>query len=386
MPNIHFHYLNHALKRELNELYIATLIHGLAAGMLALFTPLYFYREGWSIQHIVLWFALSYAIFFLTAPLGAKLTGLLGHEKTMACAVPIALIYYTFLLKIPMQPAFFWISAMILGLLQSLHWIAYHAEFAAAGDKTSMGEEVGFLRVLTSIIGIMAPAVGGYIIATFGFQTIFIVGGTLITLSIIPMLITKQTWTPTHIGYKNILPLFKTNTLRRDMIGHIATGEEVAAQAIWPIWLFLVIPSYADVGMLTTITIFFTFALMLWIGKLANHKNKARLIKRSAGGLAFAWIARMFALTPLSVFFADSLYQIAGRTLSIPYAALSYTRTQHKKIIEYTTFWMMSLSLGKVLAALLIVGILALTDNLVYTFLISALLSLLFLVWQDSTT
>ena len=88
MPHSHIHYLNHALNRELSELYVSTLIRGFAIGMLALYTPLYFFKEGWSVQHIVLWFAINYAVFGLLTPLGAKITVHFGHEKAMALSEP----------------------------------------------------------------------------------------------------------------------------------------------------------------------------------------------------------------------------------------------------------------------------------------------------------
>ncbi|MAG11488.1 MAG: hypothetical protein CMI52_01635 [Parcubacteria group bacterium] len=384
MPHSHFHYLNHSLKRELSELYVSTLIRGFAIGMLALFTPLYFFKEGWTVQHIVLWFALNYTIFFFLAPLGAKATVRFGHEKAMALSMPIALVYYAMLFFLPTNPNFFWWSAVILGFHKSIFWVAYHSDFAKFGNKKKIGEEIGILGVMLGVIGVLSPAVGGFVVTMFGFQTLYLLGGLLMVASLLPMLITDEHWKPGKINLLAPYKMIVNKKFRSDVIGHIATGEDIVAQAIWPIWLFMIIPSYKDVGILTTITILIAFAIMLWIGKLSNHKKKSRLIKRSAPAVSFSWIARMFAFTPMGIFFTDAIYKISRKSLAIPYAALVYTRTSKKKIIEYTTFWMCALSIGKLIAALLIYIILTYTDNLVYTFLVSALLSLLFLVWRDT--
>ena len=384
MPHSHIHYLNHALKRELSELYVSTLIRGFAIGMLALYTPLYLFKEGYSVQHILLWFGVNYTMFFFLSPLGAKTTVRFGHEKTMALSMPLALIFYALLFFLPTNPSFFWWSAVMLGFHKAIFWIAYHSDFARFGNKKKIGEELGFIGVLLGVVGILSPAVGGFIVTTFGFKTLYLLGGLLMVASLLPMLITDEHWKPGNIEWCAGYKLLKRKKFKLDLIGHIATGEDIVAQAIWPIWLFMIIPSYKDIGILTTITIFLTFILMLWIGKLSNKKRKSHIIKKSAPAVAFAWIARMFAFTPLSVFFADSIYKISRKTLAIPYAALVYTRTSKKKIIEYTTFWMCALSIGKIIAITLIYLILNFTDNLVYTFLVSALLSLLFLVWRDS--
>ena len=384
MPHSHIHYLNFALKRELSELYVSTLIRGFAIGMLALFTPLYFFKEGWSVQHIVLWFAVNYSLFGILVPLGAKVTVRFGYEKAMAISTPIALVYYAMLFFLPTNPAFFWWSAVVLAFHKSIFWVAYHSDFARFGKKADIGKEVGLISVLLSVVGVISPAVGGIVVATFGFQTLYLLGGLLMVASLLPMLITDENWKPGKIDLLESFRMLKNKKYRKDVIGHMATGEDVVAQAIWPIWLFMIIPSYRDVGILTTITIFLTMVLMLWMGKRSNGKKKSHLIRRSAPAVSFAWLARMFAFTPFTVFFTDSIYKLSRKTLGIPYAALVYTRTGKKKIIEYTTFWMSALSLGKTLAALLIYVVLINTDNLVYTFLISALLSLLFLVWRDT--
>ncbi len=386
MPHAHIHYLHHSLKRELSELYVSTVIRGFSIGMLALFTPLYFFKEGWSLQHIVLWFAINYFFFALLTPMGAKVTVRYGHEKAMAISTPIVLVYYALVYFLPTNPSFFWWSAILIGVHKSIFWVAYHSDFARFGSKKNMGEQVGLIRVFLSIIGVLSPAIGGFIVATFGFQTLFLLGGLLMVASLLPMLVTDEHWKPGKVDLLEPFKMLGKKKFRSDMIGHMATGESLVASAIWPIWLFMIIPSYLDIGILTTITVFITFIIMLWMGKLANHKKKSRLIKKTAPAVAFAWVVRMFAFTSIAIFFADSLYKISIKTLNIPYVALAYTRTSKKKIIEYTTFWMISISIGKLVAALFIYIILSYTTNLVYTFFISALLSLLFLVWRDTVS
>lgn len=386
MPDIHLHYLHHALKREMTELYAATLIRGLALGMLGLFTPLYFFKEGWSIELIIIWFAINYIIFGLLAPFGAMLTGKYGHEKTMAISVPISLVYYVLLFYLPQVPWFFWASSAILGLMKAIYWVAYHAEFASIGNKKEIGEEIGFLRVLVTLIGIVAPALGGYIISQWGFEYVFIVGGILIVTSIIPLLSTKQKWDPINISYKQCAKLLQSKKLKSDLLGHMATGETLVAQAIWPIWLFMIIPSYTDVGILTTVTIFLSFIIMLWIGKLSNHKNKSSLIKKAGGAVSFSWLIRAFAYNPITIFFSDTMYKISAKSLHIPYVALSYTRTSKKHIIQYTAFWMMAIAIGKTIAAIAILITLAFTQNLIFTFFTASILSLLYFTWKDAIT
>lgn len=380
----HIHYLNHALNREISALYFSSLIHGFAGGMLLLFTPLYFFKLGWSVQDILLWYALCYIIYFLLSPLGAQITVKFGYVKTIAISTPFALIFYASIFFLTQYPILFWISSILFGVQKALYWIAYHSDFARFIDKKSAGEEVGFLRVLLSIVGIFSPAIGGFIVVYFGFPMLFVLSGILITLSVIPLMLAKEKWESGRILQKDIFKMFFLKKLRRDFIGILATGQDLAAQVIWPIWLFIIIPSYTDIGILTTITIFFTFILMLWIGKLSNNKHKSGLIKKGAGLLSLSWLAKMFAFTPMSIFFADSLYKISEEIFFIPYVSLIYTRAAKRKIIEYNAFWQGALGLGKASVAIIFWFLLFFTDNLAYTFLVSAIFAPLFILFRDN--
>ncbi len=367
----------------MTELYISTVFRGFAAGMLILFTPLYFLKLGVSVQQILLFVALVYLFFFVSSFAGAFLTAKFGHERTMGLATPLLLAYFAAMYLLPELPSLFYLAALILGLHDGLYWVAYHSEFAHYGDRQEMGKEIGFLKVLLGFMGVIAPAIGGIFVEQWGFGWLFVMAAELMLASLIPMFRTKEPWQPAVVNPYRIAAMFFSKHYRMDVLANLATGEETISSVVWPIFIFMIIPNYKDVGIITTLAIFLTFVVFLWLGRLTDHRRKSLIIARISGLITFSWLFRMFAFTPFNVLIADTIYKISAHSLSIPLTTLLYKRPRHDRIIEYTAFWMGSLSLGKLLAALLAWFMLFFTHNFLYTFVLAAGLSVLYFLWSN---
>jgi len=382
------HYFHHTLKRELSELYITTVIRAFASSMLLIFTPLYFFNLGFSIVEILLFVAISYASFALSSiTLGAHTVVHFGHERSIALSVPLLLAYNFLLYSLSSTPAFFFLAAVVHGIYCGVYWVAYHSEFDHAQSRGNVGDEIGFSKILIGLAGVIAPAIAGFIITSSGFGAVLIISSIIMVLGLIPILKTPEIWKSGTVSSYAILRMFTDPRYSKDVVGYLASGEDIIASFIWPLFLFFIIPSYRDVGLLTTFATLFTFLLFLWVGKQSNYINHTRpLISRIGGIITFSWLARLLAITPFSALLTDTLYKISAHTLSIPLTAMIYRKEKTKEIIEYTAFWMASLSLGKMITALLAALVVFYTHNLVYTFILAALLSLLYFVWSDGMT
>lgn len=379
------HYLHHTLKRELTELYTSTVLRSLAASMMGMFAPLYLFHLGYSLTQILLFMALEYAVFAISSvTLGAHSVVHVGHERSIAFSTPLLLAYFALMYELASTPSYFYLIALVLGIHNGLYWVAYHSEFAHVGNRREMGSEIGLLKVFIGVMSIIAPAIAGYLIEGFGFAALFAVSAGLSLLSLIPLLKTPVPWKPGMISTRRILSMFTNIKYRGDLIANMGTGEDVIASTVWPVFLFLIIPSYHDVGILTTIATSLTFMLFLWLGKISDHTAKLPLVKRVGGLITISWIARMLAVTPFAALLSDTFYKISVESRSVPLTAMLYTRTKSHEIIEYTSFWMAALSIGKMSAALLAALIVSYTSNLAYTFLLAAVLSLLYFIWSDA--
>jgi MFS family permease len=84
-----------------------------------------------------------------------------------------------------------------LGAVAStLYWPAYHAYFASIGDAEHRGHQVGAREAIATVIGIVAPLIGAWLILTAGPFWMFGAVATVEALSVLPLLAAPNVMPP----------------------------------------------------------------------------------------------------------------------------------------------------------------------------------------------
>ncbi|MBU1179777.1 MFS transporter [Patescibacteria group bacterium] len=378
----YFRYLNHHLTRQLNELYISTVIFGLAQSMIMIFIPIYLYQLGYSLGQILLYFTFHYAAYAILMLITGKIIIKIGYEASIGWSIPLYGIYLASLFLIPTFPILFYISAGAWALHKAMYWPAFHADFTEFGNIKARGEEISSMKVLVGMVSILGPTIGGFILMHSGFTLIFIIVMALSFASLIPLLMSKEKFEPGEFSIKKMVLGFFKSRYRKDIIANLGTGEDVIAQTVWPIFLLTMLANYQDVGVITTIALFVAFLVILIMGKLANRPARTRLIKITSAVVSLSWLVRLFSFNWLSIFASDALYKASKRTLDVPIQALIYSRPKDRPLY-YIIFREIALSLGKVIAALLAYIVIVLTGQMLLTFALAAVLTLFYFYWTD---
>ena len=58
-------FLPYKMKRQVKELFASTILVNLALSMVMIFEPIYLYKIGYSLQKIMLFYLITYIIYFL---------------------------------------------------------------------------------------------------------------------------------------------------------------------------------------------------------------------------------------------------------------------------------------------------------------------------------
>jgi MFS family permease len=77
---------------------------------------------------------------------------------------------------------------MVTGLGSVLYWTGWHAFVSALGDSAKGGRQVSIQQATSAIVGIVAPAIGGFLLARAGPQVSFGVIAAIQLLAAIPLL------------------------------------------------------------------------------------------------------------------------------------------------------------------------------------------------------
>lgn len=324
-----------------------------AVAAVTLFEPIYLFTLGYSLRVILLFYIQVYIIYFIILPLGAKFASRFGYEHSITTSTIFLIGYYLSLFAIAYNPLFLVIAPLFFSLHKSFYWTGYHADFARFSDGTERGRQVGELTIIDSLVYIAGPFVGGIILAVWGFPALFILVSILILGSSIPLLSTKEIFTPKDFSYQGAYRRLVKKGNRRHFLAYLGFGEDLIVMVIWPVFIYLVVKNFFSVGLVIALATFVTTIATLYIGKLTDKRKKS-VLRYGAVSSTLIWLIRLIASAGWHVFLIDTLSRVTKNAITIPLTALTYDRAQSTSIMKSVVFFEMALVVGKLLAAITI--------------------------------
>ena len=117
-------FLPHHMKRQVKELFIFTTLINLALALVMIFEPIYLYQIGYSLNDIMLFYLIVYALYFFIIPLGAKFARRYGYEIAMLIGSIFFIIFYVSLFFIAKYPILFYITPFIFAV-QKMFYLGF---------------------------------------------------------------------------------------------------------------------------------------------------------------------------------------------------------------------------------------------------------------------
>ncbi len=369
------------ITRQVRELYLSSGIVNFAVAMVAIFEPIYLYKQGFSLTQVLYFYLAVYIGYLFTISLGAKFARRFGYEKAILLGSPFLAVFYISLHLIQTNHLFVYAAVAALIIQKTFYWPGYLADFARFGQSNERGREVSNLLVLTSAVAILGPFVGGFIISTWGFGMLFTVATVLILASNLPLLSTPEKFTPVPFSYKDSFKRMFTKENRRNLIGFLGYGEELIAMVIWPIFIFTVMTDFLEIGSLIALATLTTTVIILFVGKMvdAGKRERRSILKLGSVFNSASWFLRILVGGPLGVFLVDALSRTTKNVIVVPMMAMTYDHASKTSVMKTIIFFEMALILGKIIAIVLsIVALVFIPNSFTLLFIISALMTLLY--------
>ncbi len=136
-----------------------------------------------------------------------------------------------------------------------------------------------------------------------------------------------------------------------------------------------------DLGLVTTIATVIGTMIMLYMGRMADKTDKRKLISWGSVFYGATWLLRFDGRGIPSVLMFDALTKTGKDITTVPMTTLTYERaasTGPDHAIAYTVFYEFSLSVGKIITALLGIAILAAGGSIFWIFALTGLMTLLY--------
>lgn len=342
------------LRPELRELYYFSLLFSFAYALILIFEPVFFYKEGFSLSFISLYYAIHYTLYILLLPLGGKFASRFGLERSLSFSLPFFVAYFLVLASIPSNHNLVWLAIPLLTLHKIFYWPAFHANFAKFGDSKNRGTELSWMRGLRFGIGILGPLIGGFVAAAYGFPALFILTSILVLISSFPLLRTKERYRVSTFRYSDAWKIVISRRYRNMTKSMVGMGENYIDMVFWPIFLFIILGSTDRLGILSSVTIAVMTIMSFFIGELSDRMPRSSVIKMHVPFMMLGHLFRPIAFTVPAVFLTDTLSKMAFAGVNLPLTYKLYTQSNTTSILRYMVAFEMALSVVKALAALLI--------------------------------
>ena len=369
------------LTRQVRELYLSATMVNFAGAMVAIFEPIYLYKQGFSLNQVLYFYLVIYVLYLFVIPLGAKFSRRFGYEKAILVSTPFLALYYISLFLIPVNQIFIVIAILAFTIQKSFYWPGYHADFARFGKEKERGREVSNILAITSAVWIIGPFLGGIIIATLGFKILFIVATVIILASNIPLLATPEKFKPSTFSYiDNFKRLFAREN-RRNLFGYIGFGEELIGMVIWPIFIFTIVSSFVSIGSLVALATLTTTIILLFVGRMVDGETQQRrsILKIGAVFKSTVWFMRILVRGYLGIFLTDGLGRTTRNVILIPMLAMTYDHANDTSIMKTVMFFEMALIVGKILAMVIALAILVIVPgSFIALFVLAGIMTLLY--------
>jgi YQGE family putative transporter len=366
------------------SLYTGKTIVMIASGLLGIFLPIFIYNLfGQNFKYTALYFAAGYFLYVVTLFFGVKFLNKFGFRRALRISVFCGALYYAIFYFIAENNWIYLIPLVlfVLTAYRMLYWIPYHVDFAKFTSKKNRGKQISAINATRETIGVFIPLIGGFVIARFGFDALFVTAIILYLISGIPYLTIPRTHEKFRWTYSETIKNLFSKKHKEEMIAFASDGAETTFMLlVWPIFLFQVLEgNYLKVGIVSTLIIGATVGLQLALGKkIDKSSHKEKILKTGSMFSSISWLIKIFIDTAFEIFVIGAFHNLMRIFTRTPFQTLSYeiAADQGHYVDEFTVIRELSINTGRVLV-LVIAAILSIYLPIQYLFIIAAVASVL---------
>lgn len=359
MNSIDHHHIKHHLFRlkytELNEVFYFMAIRAFALSLFGIFTPIYLYRSGFAVSSIFGYYLAMYMAELLLEYFSGTMIKRFGPKHVIVFSIPFLTIHLWQLFSLQQ---FHWSPYLIGitgGISLALNWQAYHYDFSRAKHQRKVTREVGKLYIALSLLGAIAPLIGGYLSARYGVNIVLLISIFMLILGSTVLFKTKDTnFRKGRINLGNI----RLSEVKNDLLAYMGMGwESSAASQIWPFFLGLIIVSYAKIGLISSLSVVLVIIVTYWVSHLSDKGKRMNFIKYGSFGNAFIGIAQIFVETVTQAFATNLFRSFTQSVQTSPFEAEYYLRADEESRSEYLLLMESATDLSKIFYFSILLGL-----------------------------
>ena len=220
---------------------------------------------------------------------------------------------------------------------------------------------MSLLLNLSEILLTLTPIIAGILIATYGFDYLFIAAASFMFLAIFPLFFVEETCEEYSFGYFETYKKLFDKKNRSLTIAYFGDGIQTGTRiAIWPIFIFLLLKGeYVAIGLVTSLTIFLLIALRAVLGNLEDKFDRTKLLRFGAFFSTTGWLIKAFIDTGFEIFMADTYHKVGRMVNRLTFDITTYDQAADNGhfIDEYTVLKEIAVNAGRGTIVVVAIGI-----------------------------
>lgn len=340
--------------KGLMSLWAGKILLDFGSNIFALFFPILLFKHFHSYQAVIAYFLINSTAYFLTAPLGAHLMSKIGTRNSLIISNLFRIPYFLALYKFPEAPILY---AIIAGIsitgMRNTFWLPFQVDSAEFSSKKTRGKQFGVIFSLGSLLSIVAPILGGFIVDSSGYPLLVLTSMVISLLSAIPFYFLPDNKEQVSWTYIETFKYFFNPYNSRMVLAYMADGAVgIINTTFWPLYIFLVMDEqYKAIGLLSGAILLVGILLRLFIGGMLDKFNKVKMVRVGTVLNSTGWIIKVAVISTMQVFFVSLYHTLAMIILRTSLDTLIYEKAADRGhyIDEYTLIKEMSLHLGRVI-------------------------------------
>ncbi|MFH1592025.1 MAG: MFS transporter [Candidatus Woesearchaeota archaeon] len=346
MPFRHYRLLHFTLKRNLSEIYHTILLKTFAISLIGIFIPIYLLKEiGLTFPQLLLFLIVVY----LSVPIGYLVGAIFGLKtginRLVALSVPFYIIFYLLLETFNNLNISIYILALIFGIGDGIFWFAYHIDFAKFSDKKHRGEEVKLWFVLASILGMLGPLIGGFLLGFFPFYVLFSLVIILFILSALPLLKAKNVVVKYNLSIKET---FNKKNYENSHRYSVQALRHVSNGILWPIFVFFLVSGYFSLGLVFSGAYLVSSFVVWFIGNQVDKINRKLFSDFSSMIDGLVSFAKLFVSSFSQIMSVAILGGVSHSANEISQNALCYDQANKTKIVSFLFYRELIFSISRI--------------------------------------
>ncbi len=342
--------------KEMGRIYWCHSVGTLGLSLAAIFVPIFLLKNGLSFAQILIFLLLQQVFAGLLQYPASRILGYISPHYMLAIGNVCSAIFFGLLNTLNSRHWSLALVAFVWALDRSVYWTAFHYIFGTARKHEQGGRQVAGINALVMIATTIAPALGGIVASLFGISYTYVAAILLLGVALLPVL-SSASVVPTvklQMSRHNIWDM------RRDAIANMFEGMVISSEvSIWPLLIFTVVSSYSGVGILSSVIVFSSVILTLYVGRKEETRGEKHYIKEGLATYSFTSLGRAIAQTSSQIFGLNLLGGI-GRSLYVtPFMNRYYKNSDGDFRLGYITVMETSFAIGAAIYIAALLGLAA---------------------------